>query len=238
MQQDAGHDPCHRGAMLGVFSEPMDWRGWHEAYADPDSALTERLALVQERICVALDRMPAGLIRAISICAGQGHDLIGALAEHDRHEDIRARLIELDEDNVRIAREGAHLAELSGIEVAAGDASLSDAYIGAVPADLVILCGVFGNISAPDIQRTIAALPQLCAANATVIWTRHRLAPDITPMIRQCFEKSYFQELSFATEASGRFAVGSQQLIGRPEDLRPGQKLFDFLGFWSKELDA
>jgi hypothetical protein len=35
---------------------------------------------------------------------------------------------------------------------------------------LVLVCGVFGNISAKDIEGTIARLPQLCADGATVIW--------------------------------------------------------------------
>ncbi len=38
---------------------------------------------------------------------------------------------------------------LRGVEVIAADASMTDAYVGAVPADLVLLCGVIGNISTP-----------------------------------------------------------------------------------------
>lgn len=141
----------------------MDWRAWHDAYEEPGSGLAERLALVQEQVSVALDRMPAGPIRALSLCAGQGRDLIGALAEHERREDVNARLIELDEHNVEIARRAARLTGLEEVEVVAGDASSTDACAGAVPADLVLVCGLFGNISPADIQRTIGGLPQLCA---------------------------------------------------------------------------
>jgi hypothetical protein len=84
---------------------------------------------------------------------------------------------------VLLARRAAQDAGLNGVQVVTGDASLTDAYVGAVPADLVLVCGVFGNISTEDIQRTIASLPQLCAVDATVIWTRHCLSPDITPTI-------------------------------------------------------
>ncbi|GHD35622.1 hypothetical protein GCM10010335_31060 [Streptomyces galbus] len=31
------------------------------------------------------------------MCAGQGRDLIGVLAGHPRRDDVRARLVELDE---------------------------------------------------------------------------------------------------------------------------------------------
>ena len=34
-----------------------------------------------------------------------------------------------------------------------GDASTTSAYRGAVPADLVLACGIFGNVSDEDIQR-------------------------------------------------------------------------------------
>jgi hypothetical protein len=81
-------------------------------------------------------------------------------------------LVELDEHNVLLARRAAQDAGLDGVQIVGGDASLTDAYVGAVPADLVLVCGVFGNISAQDIQHTITTLPQLCAADATVIWDK------------------------------------------------------------------
>jgi hypothetical protein len=165
----------------------VDWRAWHDAYENPGSGLARRLALVQEQVRAALDRLPAGPARAISICVGQGHDLIGALAGHPRRADVKARLVELDEHNVGVAHEAAKAAGLHGIEVLEGDASVTDAYAGAVPAELVLCCGVFGNVSDRDIEGAIAMLPQLCAEGATAIWTRHRLPPDITPAIRRWF---------------------------------------------------
>jgi hypothetical protein len=215
----------------------VDWRVWHDAYEETDSGLPQRLSLVKGQVCAALDRMPAGKVQAISMCAGQGHDLIGALARHDRRDDVSARLVELDEDNVRLARRASDEANLSGVEILAADASLSDAYAGAVPADLVLVCGVFGNITTKDIQRTIAALPQLCADDATVIWTRHRHPPDITPNIRAWFLESGFEELAFDVDGSGRFAVGAQRLTCAPRNLVAGERFFEFVGFWSKELD-
>jgi hypothetical protein len=77
----------------------MDWHEWHDAYDSPDSYLGRRLALVQERIRLALDDAPPGPLTAISICAGQGRDLIGVLADRPRRHDVRARLVELDERN-------------------------------------------------------------------------------------------------------------------------------------------
>jgi hypothetical protein len=106
--------------------------------------------LVQDQVRAALDRVPAGPMRAISVCAGQRHDLIGVLAGHPRRGDVSARLVELDEQNVLLARHAVSAADLDGVEMFAGDASITDAYAGAVPADLILMCGLFGNITADD----------------------------------------------------------------------------------------
>jgi hypothetical protein len=63
------------------------------------------------------------------------------------------------------------------VEVVTADASLTDHYRGMAPADLVLVCGVFGNITDEDIERTIDSCPQLCQTSGTVIWTRHRAIP-------------------------------------------------------------
>ena len=216
----------------------MDWRAWHDAYENPDSGLAQRLVLVREQIRAALGRLPPGPVKAVSMCAGQGHDLIGALAGHERRGDVSARLVELDEHNVVLARRAAQDAGLDGVQIVTGDASLTDAYVGAVPADLVLVCGVFGNISMEDIQRTITALPQLCAESATVLWTRHRLPPDITPTIQRWFADSGFEEMAFEVDQSALLAVGAQRFTGAPATLREGERLFNFVGFWDKEPDG
>jgi hypothetical protein len=218
--------------MTGAGSAPqmsVDWRAWHEGYEDPNSELGRRLALVQSQLRTALDQAPPGPIRAISVCAGQGHDIIGVLADHPRREDVNARLVELDEQNVQLARAAAAAMGLEAVEVIAGDASLTDAYTGAVPADVILICGVFGNVAADDIANTIAHLGQLCAAEATVIWTRHRRAPDLVPQIRETFEHAGFGEIAFGDAPP--FGVGTNRLLGAPQPLQRGVKMFNFVGY-------
>jgi len=207
----------------------VDWRAWHEDYTDPDSALGRRLVAVQAQVRAALDRSAPGSMQAISMCAGQGHDLIGVLAGHPRRVDVTARLVELDEHNALLARRAAKEAGLGAVEVVAADASMTDAYEGAVPADLVLLCGVFGNISAEDIVNTVSHLPRLCAPHATVIWTRHRHPPDLTPYIRETFERAGFGELAF--EDSPPFGVGANRLLTPPLPFTSGLRLFEFIGY-------
>ena len=54
-----------------------DWVEWHRDYDDPGSLLSRRGELVQGRLRAELDRAPAGDVRLISLCAGQGRDVIG-----------------------------------------------------------------------------------------------------------------------------------------------------------------
>jgi hypothetical protein len=207
----------------------VDWRAWHAPYEDPSSELSRRLALVQAQLRAALDGAPPGPIRLVSVCAGQGHDAIGVLAEHPRRADVSARLVELDEQNVRLARAAAAAAGLDAVEAIAADASITDAYVGAVPADVILVCGVLGNLAAADAAGTIERLAQLCAPHATVIWTRHRRPPDLVPHIRESFARAGFEEIAFGDARP--FGVGSNRLRVPPSPLQPGVKLFDFIGY-------
>ncbi len=205
-----------------------DWVEWHRDYDDPDSPLSRRLELVQGHLRAELDQAPAGDMRLISLCAGQGRDVIGVLAGHPRRHDVRARLVELDGRNVAAARQAAQAAGLDGVEVLEADAGTTDACAGAIPARIVVACGVFGNITASEIQATVAALPGLCAPGALVLWTRHRMPPDLTPAIRSWFGEAGFREEAFDISRDGFMSVGAHRLTGAPAALVPGRRLFTF----------
>jgi Putative methyltransferase len=207
-----------------------DWLEWHRDYDDPGSLLSRRGSLVQGHLRAELDRSPAGDVRLISLCAGQGRDVIGALTGHPRRDDVHARLVELDERNVARARQAAQAAGLHRVEVLQADAGITDACAGAVPAQIVVACGIFGNITSGDIQATVAALPSLCAPGALVLWTRHRVPPDLTPAIRAWFAEAGFREESFDTSDDGFMAVGAHRLTGVPAALTLGLRLFTFPG--------
>ena len=140
-------------------------------------------------------------------------------------------LVELDERNVETARRAVASLGLTGIDVVHADAGTTDAYVGAVPADVVLACGVFGNITDDQVMRTVATLPQLCAPGATVIWTRHRQPPDLTPAIRDWFAQAGFVERSFDAPGDTFFGVGAHRFGGHPEPLSPGHRMFDFVGY-------
>ena len=91
-------------------------------------------------------------------------------------------------------------------------------------------CGVFGNVSDEDIRATVAMLPSLMATGGAVIWTRHRLEPDLTPSIRGWFEDAGFEEVAFDTEEGTFFGVGTHRLVAPALPFDPNRTMFTFFG--------
>lgn len=202
---------------------------WHDQYDDPGSPLAVRLAVVREELRQAIARRPAGPVRLVSVCAGQGRDVIAALDGHPRRGDVSAVLVEIDPQNAELARRRIRAARLAGVSVVQADASSTDAYAGHVPADVLLVCGVFGNISAADIRRTIRLLPRLCGPGADVIWTRH-LGPrdgsaNLTPQVRAWFGEAGFEELAMRYTPQG-YGIGTHRLAGPPQPYAPGLRLW------------
>ena len=216
------------------MSTGQDWVAWHEAYDTPDTPLAHRLRVVQDRITEALDQAQPGPMRAISVCAGQGRDLIGVLREHPRRRDVTARLVELEPRNAAAARQCAADAGLTQVEVVTGDAAQTRVYAGMTPASLVLACGVFCNITDDDVARTIRCCTGLCAPGGTVVWTRGRREPDIVPQICDWFAAEGFALVGVSgpaglSEPGTRWAVGTHRFEGKSRPL-PDQKMFTFAG--------
>lgn len=206
-----------------------DWYAWHQPYDDPDSPLSRRLRLVQRHIAQWLDERTDDSLSVVSVCAGQGRDLLDLLTARPDAGRVRARLIEYDDRNASIAGAAIEAARLANVTVLRGDAGDLASYVGAVPADLVLLAGVLGNVTDADVRTTIEALPQLCAAGATVIWTRSPRPPDLTPAIRQWLGTAGFIEQDFHVSDDGRFSVGVHRFAGDPQPLDPRRRVFRFV---------
>lgn len=184
--------------------------------------------MVQARVAALLDAAPPGPLRVISMCAGQGRDLIGVLSTHPRRCDVMARLVELDPRNAAAASQMVAEAGLPAVSVVVGDAGVTDAYAGMVPADLVLACGVFGNITDADIEHTIGCCTQLCATGGSVVWTRRRPAPDLVPQICQWFRERDF-ELVWVSSPDLPFGAGVHRFTGHPQPLAHGVRMFAFV---------
>ena len=228
---------------------PSHWERWHGAYEDPSSPLSERLRLVQKlvrgrgasaRFLLERDQRrpplgdPGERIRIISLCAGQGRDVIDVLATHPRMGKVEALLVDLDPALVEFARRRAAEAGLAERVRGRGRRfGVPFLLVWFVPADVVLLCGIFGNVSRADIAATIRALPAFCRPGANVVWTRHRRPPDATPAVRAQFAAAGFTEIAFAAPDGFVLAAGRHRLDGDPGafgPFDPDRRLFEFVG--------
>ncbi|NGM14252.1 class I SAM-dependent methyltransferase [Verrucosispora sioxanthis] len=214
-----------------------DWLQWHQAYDSPNSSLARRLHVVQHDLRRALTEAPHdehGPRRLISICAGDGRDVLPVLAEHDGGRTIEALLIERDPTLSQRARTAAIGLGLPRIDVRTADAGATDTYLHIQPAHLLLACGVFGNITVNDVRRTIAMLHTLVLADGIVIWTRGRTDDGHDPShdVRACFAEHGFSEMSFTSPADAKFRVGMHRLTTRPATvppMPPGTRMFSFI---------
>lgn len=203
-----------------------DWLKWHDAYEDDNSELSQRLIIVKGWLSELINERGT---RIISICAGQGNDVIDVLSD-TKIPQVSAHMLESDKRNVRVAKERINKANLEKtVNVVETDAGLSDSYLGLVPADIVLACGVFGNIEDEYIFTTIDFLPQCLKSEGSVIWTRSRRQPDITPKIRRYLKEHQFEELDFVAPEKTKISVGVNRYKGEPAELQTGKKIFEFV---------
>ncbi|MEE3718557.1 class I SAM-dependent methyltransferase family protein [Tumidithrix elongata RA019] len=211
---------------------PKDWFEWHKLYQS-ENLLQQRLQIVQKYISASLDIAPAGKIQIVSACAGDGRDLLGVLATHPRAQDVRARLVELDPQLVaRGTKAIAQLGLTGKVELIQGDATLIDSYKGAVPADIVIFCGVFGNLPNEEVlQGLIRNLPYFAKTGAFVLWTRgDRDGANCSERVRQIFKENHFSEVDFQFTETGNMAVGRHRFDGQTLSAPIDEQFFVFTG--------
>lgn len=156
--------------------------------------------------------------------------MLGVLPTHPRRADVTAVLIESDERNAGLARSRATQAGLAEVEVRKADAGIIAGYSDALPADVLLLCGIFGNVSDSDIRRTAMAAAAMCAPGGTVIWTRHRRPPDLTPQLRSWFAKAGFDQIAFDAPPTATLSgIGVHRLRTASAGPLPAGRLFTFL---------
>lgn len=215
---------------------PKDWYEWHDLY-NTEPKLQQRLEIVQEYIADSLNASPSGVIRIVSVCAGDGRDLLGTLKNHPRRNDVHARLVEINSNLVERGRATIESLGLSKqIELINGDATIAANYVGAVPADIVIVCGVFGNLAEEaELNRLLDNLSFLSKQGAFVIWTRgHSQGIPHSDTVRKFFRASGFEEVNFKLTATGDMGVGIHRYLGENLAVPKEQQLFVFSGIPSK----
>ena len=211
-----------------------DWRAWHDDYDDPASSLSRRLEVVRAQLAAVLAQA-TGPVRLLSLCAGDGRDTLPVLAASS--VPVSGVLVELDPALADAARASATSLGLDDVEVRTGDAGTTSCCAGAVPADVLMACGIFGNVTDTDVARTVATLPSLLAFGAHVIWTRGcrlpqdptRAAGDPSEMVRRLFVDTGFAEVAFVRPDDATYRVGLHRWPGPDVPYRSGVRMFDFV---------
>lgn len=199
---------------------------WHQDYDRPGSSLARRLEVVRSRLGEALDTV-APNPAILSLCAGEGRDILPVLK--DRPESAgRAVLVELDPTLAARSRRGAQAARLPGVEVRCRDAGAVESFLDVLPVNLLMLCGIFGNIDHPQVKTVIEFIPNLVREGGFVIWTRGESEPDRRPEVRRWFTEAGLEEIAFDGSPEP-YGVGLNRVTrpGLPRPTLPA-RLFSF----------
>jgi catechol 2,3-dioxygenase-like lactoylglutathione lyase family enzyme len=210
-----------------------DWHAWYRDYEDPTSSLSARLRVVKKELGSVLAGAQ-GPVRLLSLCSGDGRDTLPVIDA--AAVEVSAVLVELDPLFSAMARESAAALDLD-VEVRTTDAGTTDAAVGAVPADVVMACGIFGNVTDADVVTTVATLPSLLAPGGAVVWTRRHRAPDDpapgpgepAAYVRDQFLREGFEEVAYVEPDGFEFRVGVHRWPGPAREFAPGVRMFDFV---------
>jgi hypothetical protein len=212
-----------------------DWHEWYRDYDDPASSLSQRLAVVRSQLASLLEAAAPGPVRLLSLCAGDGRDTLPVIAAAPGLS-VSAVLVDLDAGLADSARQSAAGLRLARVDVRTADAGDTSCAAGGVPADVVMACGIFGNITDADIARTVDTLPSMLAPGGAVVWTRgHRVpgdptsSPDPAELVRSRFATAGFDEVAFVRPEERSFRVGVHRWPGPSPDFRPGVRMFTFV---------
>jgi hypothetical protein len=194
-----------------------DWHAWYAQYDDPTSSLSRRLEEVRRQLAADLDARAATgerSIRLLSLCAGDGRDTIPVIAARP-DLDVEACLVELDPELADAARAAATTAGLD-IDVRTADAGSFESIRDRLLGDVLMLCGIFGNISDADVEHCVSAARAMVRPGGTVIWTRGSRVPedptdqrgDPAEWVRGLFTSAGFEEVAFVAPADTSYRVG------------------------------
>jgi hypothetical protein len=175
----------------------MNWKEWHSQY-DRCEVMQSRLATVRQTIEQCLRLLPPGRQRILSVCAGDGRDIIPLIAQSPRRSDFRGVLVEQDAALVKAGQELIDAHELGRyLTFLQADATAPAIYAERIPCDLVLAAGVFGNLLPRDFDMFVRALGAFLKTDGYLVWTRNRVVSNghrEIPRIRQTLQSHGFVE--------------------------------------------
>jgi hypothetical protein len=205
------------------------WSNW-PAHSYLRERYQKRLAAVQDHLRECLDQAPPGAVRIVSLCAGDGRDVIGVLATHPRRDDVRAWLVERDGDSVAAGIERRRAAGLDDqVVFIQGDATDYATYRDLLPCDIVVVCGVLGHVLPEERSTLVERLRAFCKPRGVVIWVRGVKQG----MARYCEFQSLFESHSFergreTLTAEGQWGICNHAYVGLPCKAPQSGRIFQF----------
>jgi len=199
-----------------------DWHEWYRQYDDPASSLSWRLEEVRRQLAADLSARTAAGQRSVtllSLCAGDGRDTIPVLAGLPEPA-VDVCLVELDPGLAEGARAAAADADVL-VDVRTADAGSAETFRDRLPVDVLMLCGIFGNISDSAVERCVSAAPAMVRRGGTVIWTRgcrvgrddpSERVGDPALWVRRLFAGAGFDEVAYVAPADASYRVGVHRL--------------------------
>ncbi len=211
----------------------MSWSEWHKSYQTSVALLT-RLRVVRQQIRAAVDECAEGPVRIVSICAGDGRDVIEALSDHPRREDVTAALLDTDAESLERGRAAAREAGLDRqLHFLCADATAAESYAGMVPADVILISGVMGHVDEANIPHFLGSLPMLCKTGGFLVWNRGLVAnrgAEHVRLIRDILLRLEFEERHYEVATRKGFVIGRSRFDGKNLPLDPKRKIFEFVG--------
>jgi len=205
------------------------WHGWAgRAYHKGRYQL--RLSVVQAHLTECLEVAPAGPLRIVSVCAGDGRDVIGVLRSHPRRTEVTAWLVELDRVSVTA---GIQLTTSEGLGKSVNflhkDATAFETYLQIAPSDILLVCGVWGHVPVDERSQLVYALSCFCRPGGTVIWTcGAKKGGNRVQAIQSLFTGSSWECVRLSSTPDQRWAVATHRYCGPPNALPRSGPIFNF----------
>jgi hypothetical protein len=156
--------------------------------------------------------------------------VIGVVGSHPRRSDVTAWLVEQNPQSVaagvcRLADAGLE----NSVAFLTGDATLYTTYEKIAPADIVLLCGVWGHVPADERTQLVRALACLCKPAGAVIWTRGVAKGMIRlQQIQVHFAGSSWEQVRVSLTPDKNWAIVTHRCRGSACELPTSGQIFHF----------
>jgi hypothetical protein len=138
--------------------------------------------------------------------------------------------VENNPHSLAAGRDHARRAGLAdAIHFLQADATTFATYCDLTPADVVLLCGVWGHVPPHQRPALVRACQSLCKPSGVVIWTRGvRQGTERFEAIRALFANPLWEEIRAIISPDAKWAVATHRYLGPPTPLPLAGQIFQF----------